>query len=284
MTQNTPVQTRIEINAFGHEHIDGALALSRGENWPHRREDWLLAHHLSKGVVAVDPEGRVVGTLMMTPYGDTCGTINMVIVDKAMRGLGLGRRMMESAIALAGDRQLRLIATQEGLPLYEKLGFVAIGAVRQHQGPVTTLARPDGIEVLQPDDLAAIQALDTKAFGANRTTLIEALHRHGEIAVVRKDHHIIAYAAIRAFGRGEVIGPVVAPDLEMAKTLIAYHAASRPGAFLRVDTDIETGLHPFLSEIGLAHAGGGVTMQRPPKAGADDVHAKLYALASQALG
>lgn len=284
MKGNAMQNSQIDIVAFGPEHIEGAVALSRAEGWPHRQADWMLVQELSTGVAAVDAEGRVTGTTLLTPYGEDCATINMVIVDKSMRGLGLGRKLMERAVALAEGRPLRLVATDEGLPLYEKLGFVANGQITQHQGAVHPIARPDGVEDMQPDDLDSLKALDREAYGADRSALIDALAKHGKIAVVRKGHAIEAWAAIRAFGRGEVIGPVIAPDAKTACALIAYHASSRPGAFLRVDTGSETGIAPWLTEIGLAHAGGGTTMRRPAKEDAEQARRKVYALANQALG
>ena len=56
------------------------------------------------------------------------------------------------------------------------------------------------------------------------------------------------------------------------------------GAFLRADTDSRTGLADWLTEIGLAHVGGGVTMDRPSRQDAAQVRPKVYALANQALG
>jgi GNAT superfamily N-acetyltransferase len=276
--------SQIDIFAFGPEHIEGAVTLSRAESWPHSIADWLLVAELSAGVVAVDAQGQVTGTTLVTPYGTDCATINMVIVDKSMRGLGLGRKLMERAVALAEGRPLRLVATSEGLPLYEKLGFVATGQIRQHQGDVHPMARPDGVEDMQPGDLEGLKALDREAYGADRSALIDALAAHGEIAVIRKGKAIEAWAAIRPFGRGEVIGPVIAPDAKTACALIAYHASSRPNAFLRVDTGSETGIAPWLSEIGLVHVGGGTAMRRPPKEDAEQARRKVYALANQALG
>lgn len=278
------MHTQIDLVAFGPEHIDGAVALSQAESWPHRREDWMLAQHLSAGVVATDADGRVTGTTLVTPYGEDCATINMVIVDRSMRGLGLGRKLMERAFALAGERPLRLVATKEGLPLYEKLGFVASGEIRQHQGAVRPLERPEGVEAMRAGDIDALKALDREAYGADRSALIDALVERGSIAVVRKGAAIEAWAAIRAFGRGEVIGPVIAPDARTACALIAYHAATRPGAFLRVDTGSETGLSPWLADIGLAHVGGGIAMRKPERANAEQARRKVYALANQALG
>jgi GNAT superfamily N-acetyltransferase len=277
-------ESEIEFQAFGPEHIEGAVALSRVEKWPHRPEDWQMALQLGLGAVALDKTGHIVGTILVTPYGKDFATISMVIVDQSMRGKGLGRRLMEKAFALAGDRSLGLIATKEGLPLYEKLGFVAYGAIVQHQGHVIRVAARDGVEAAGKDDLAQIKALDRDAYGADRETLIEALAQRGEFAVIRRNGAVTAYAAIRAFGRGEVVGPVVAPSAEDAKTLIGFFAATRLGAFLRVDTNSATGIAGWLEEIGLAHVGGGVTMNRPPKDGAREGALRVYALANQALG
>ncbi|MFD2057426.1 GNAT family N-acetyltransferase [Mesorhizobium calcicola] len=277
-------QGEIEIQDFGPDHIEGALALSRQENWPHRPQDWQMALQLSSGAVAVDDQGRVTGTILVTPYGTDCAMINMVIVDRNVRGKGLGRRLMEQAFDLARDRPLRLVATTDGMPLYEKLGFVPSGTILQHQGMVKELGAPNGVEAAHIDDLPEIKALDRDAYGADREALIDALAERGQFAIIRRNGAIEAYAAIRPFGRGEVIGPVIAGNAEDAKTLIRFFAASRPGAFLRVDTDSRTGIAGWLEEIGLAHAGGGVAMDRPPKNGAEQIRQKVYALANQALG
>lgn len=277
-------QGEIELQAFGPHHIEGAVALSRQENWPHRPQDWQMALQLSNGAVALDDQGRVAGTILVTPYGMDCAMINMVIVDRNVRGKGLGRRLMDQAFALAGKRPLRLVATADGMPLYEKLGFVPSGTILQHQGKVAELGAPDGVEAAGPDDLPEIKALDRDAYGADREALIDALAERGQFAVIRRDGATEAYAAIRPFGRGEVIGPIIAESAAEAKALIGFFAAPRPGAFLRVDTGSGTGIAGWLEEIGLTHVGGGVAMDRPPKTVAAQARPKVYALANQALG
>lgn len=277
-------QGEIQIQAFGPDHIEGAVALSRQENWPHRPQDWQMALQLSSGAVALDDQGRVTGTILVTPYGAECAMINMVIVDRNVRGKGLGRRLMEQAFDLAGGRPLRLVATTDGMPLYQKLGFVPSGTILQHQGKVAELAAPEGVEAAGADDLPEIKALDREAYGADREALIDALAERGQFAVIRRNGAIEGYAAIRPFGRGEVIGPVIAGNVEDAKALISFFATSRPGAFLRADTDSRAGIADWFGEIGLAHVGGGVTMDRPPRKDAAQARPKVYALANQALG
>ncbi|AYG62613.1 GNAT family N-acetyltransferase [Rhizobium jaguaris] len=274
----------INLVSFTSEHINGALALSRQAKWPHRAEDWHMGLHLSRGVAAIDEAGRVVGTILMTPYGEDCATINMVIVDETLRGRGLGRKLMDEAMALAGDRSLRLIATADGLPLYRKLGFVAVGEIYQHQGHLTDLAPLGDVEGATAGDFSAIKALDRAAFGADRSALIDVLASVAEVAVIRRNGRIEAYGALRAFGRGDVIGPVVASRTEDAKSLITALALRKSSTFLRVDTNETSGLTEWLAQIGLRHVGGGIAMRQPIGGMAVSQDARIFTLANQALG
>lgn len=275
--------SQIDLVTFGPEHLGAAIDLSRQAGWPHRSEDWQMALALSEGVVAVG-DGRVVGTVLMTPYKTECATINMVIVDETMRGRGLGRRLMDAAFQIAADRPLRLVATAEGLPLYKKLGFCEIGTVLQHQGVVGEIAAPTETEDATVGDLHALTELDRVAFGADREGLMAYLAKVGEFAVTRRDGRISGFAALRSFGRGDVIGPVVAADLTDAKALVRHFIAKRPSRFLRVDTTDDSNLSPWLAEQGLAHVGGGIAMAKPQIHRAADRAATTFALANQALG
>jgi GNAT superfamily N-acetyltransferase len=299
MSKNTvPKRTvpkrTVRCLAFEPKFLKDALALSQQAQWPHRLEDWSLTLALSQGLVAVDAEtSEVVGTVLMTPYGEDTATINMVIVDEGWRGQGLGRRLMDEAMALAAARPLRLVATTDGLPLYEKLGFRAVGTVLQHQGeagPAPMVAAED-IAPAGVDDRTAIAALDRQAFGADRGLLLERFAEVGSFTLLRRNGTPVGFAALRDFGRGQVIGPVVAPDAEGAKALIGPIIAANPGKFLRVDTTADTGLGPWLADCGLRHVGGGIAMRRPaptavPPSAAPVSAAGIstYALASQALG
>ncbi|WP_377811266.1 GNAT family N-acetyltransferase (plasmid) [Azospirillum sp. A29] len=289
MNKNTVPKRAIDCAAFEPKHLDDALALSRQAQWPHRLEDWSLLLSLSRGLVAVDAgSGRLVGTVLTTPYGEDAATINMVIVDEDWRGQGLGRRLMDEAMALADDRPLRLVATSEGLPLYEKLGFREVGTVLQHQGeagPVPPVAAEE-VAPAGAEDLAAIAALDRQAFGADRRLLLERIAGVGSFTLLRRNGVPAGFAALRDFGRGQVVGPVVAPDADGAKALIGPLVAAHPGKFLRVDTTADTGLALWLADCGLRPVGGGIAMRRPAPAAAPASPAPVstFALASQALG
>lgn len=294
MSKNTVPKRTVHCLAFEPKHLEDALALSRQAQWPHRLEDWSLTLSLSRGLVAVDAEtSQVVGTVLMTPYGEDAATINMVIVDEGWRGLGLGRRLMDEAMGLAGNRPLRLVATTDGLPLYEKLGFRAVGTVLQHQGEASpmSLVAVEDVAPARTGDLDAITALDRQAFGADRNLLLERFAGLGAFTLLRRNGDPVGYAALRDFGRGQVIGPVVAPDADGAMALIGPIIAANSGKFLRVDTTTDANLGPWLADCGLHHVGGGIAMRRPAptvSAAASTTTAaapvSTFALASQALG
>ncbi|CUX60260.1 MULTISPECIES: GNAT family N-acetyltransferase [Agrobacterium] len=273
----------IDIQAFQPDHLDAAVELSRQAGWPHRKDDWALALSISKGFVALD-NGRVVGTAMASLLGDSCATVNMVIVDEAMRGRGVGRQLMQAAMAAAENRECRLTATADGLPLYEKMGFVACGQVLQYQGVPLATDRPAGVAWADKIEPAELAVLDAQAFGADRGNLFAVLAERARFALVQEQGVIKGFAALRTFGRGEVIGPIVAEDVEIAKDLISFIVSERAGEFLRVDTTVDAGLAPWLAEHGLAHVGGGIAMRRPKADIVADKKFKTFALTSQALG
>lgn len=270
----------IAFEPFAKRHLDEAVGLSRGEKWPHRRDDWALGLHLSRGVAAT-ADGRLIGTALATPFGPVT-MLNMIIVAPEMRGQGLGRTLVERAMR-PGSEAWRLIATKDGVPLYRKLGFVETGEVVQHQGPVAAVAPTEGVSWAQAGDVDAIAALDRAATGIDRGSLIAALARHGRLAVLRDAGGLAGYGAIRLFGRGEVAGPVIARDARDAQRLLRFLLAGREGGFIRVDTQTDSGLAPWLAGLGLAHVGGGIRMSLGT-APQPSSPFRSFALAAQALG
>jgi len=273
--------TQLDMVPFGTQHLEGALALSRQAGWPHRLADWETALKLSTGVVVLEND-KVVGTTLTTHFG-SCATINMVIVAETMRGRGLGRRLMEAGLDAARGVPCRLVATQEGLPLYEKVGFRQVGDILQCQGFCSAVEAPVDVEWMQSGDVAEIAALDEAAFGADRSKLISYLKDIGRLAVIRRDGYIAGFAVMRAFGRGEVIGPVVAPNAKDARKLIQFQMAARRDRFLRIDTPKSSGLSQWLAERGLVHVGDATAMQRGGEANPAP-RFKTFGLANHAFG
>lgn len=274
----------VKFAAMDASHLIGALLMSQDAGWPHRIEDWAFVAGISNGVVALEGD-QVVATALVTPFGEVA-MANLIIVDSKLRGRGLGRKIMDHALERCSPSVWQLVATRDGLPLYESLGFKEAGEILQHQGIATSIT-PTGGAVwadADADAMAAIRLMDASATGMDRNTLYDALAGDARFAVLRNGAKITGFAAVRNFGRGEVVGPVAASTLEDAQRLISLILSEREGQFMRVDTNADSGLAPWLSEHGLVAAGGGVQMQMGTGAITPTGPQQIFALASQALG
>lgn len=268
--------SKITLVPFERAHLEGAFALSKAEGWPQRLEDWALVQSLSTGVVALSGT-RVVGCALRTDFGAGHATVNMVIVGREARGQGLGRRVLETVCDT--DRALRLVATEAGRPVYEKLGFQTVAMIAQHQGVLGEVQATGRAESARPEDAAAIALLESDSFGAERSALSAWIAAQTHCAVIRRDGDVVGYASRRDFGRGVLIGPVVAETPEDAKALISYHLSALAGQFVRLDILEDSGVSDWLAAHGLDRVDGPPLMERGPK---PDLKARV-ALFSQAL-
>lgn len=267
--------------------LPGAHALSQAVRWPHRLEDWRVTLALGEGLAAVDAEGRLAGVALWWIFGDTLATLGTVIVSPEVQRAGIGRRLLQAIVAAAGPRAIRLNATAEGLRLYESLGFVAAGGIRQHQGVPAAGLVPTATEAeirpLAAADRPALLALDRRAAGGDRGAMLRALDALSTGLVAQRDGRLVGYALCRDFGRGRLVGPVVADSEATALALVSRHVAEASG-FLRVDIpdDAET-LSAWLAGAGLAGVDRVRAMVRgtPPEAAPE---ARIFGLASQAMG
>ena len=269
--------------AMQPEHLPGAVRLSADAGWPHREEDWRLILDISHGFVAVQ-EGEVVATALATPFGNAA-MVNMVIVDASLRRKGIARAMMERVMAVADPASWHLIATDAGLPLYEAFGFSRTGKIVRYQGNVADVRSSGDACWGSSSDLAAVIRLDKAASGMDRAAMYSALSKVARIAVLRRSDGIVGHAFVRDFGRGRVVGPVVASSVGAAQSLISFIMSEDAGALLRVDTGVHTGLGAWLERNGLsADAAGGIVMQAGTVASGPTRPVSVFALAAQALG
>jgi hypothetical protein len=209
----------------------------------------------------------------------------MIIVTKAAQGRGCGARLMDALLAAAHPRTVTLNSTTEGLALYERRGFMRTGVVQQHQGiphgrheaPPESLVKP-----MAATDFDAVERLDRQATGWDRRPMLKRLLEVGEGFVLARDGEPRGYAISRRFGRGHVIGPVVAERLDDARTLIEAALARLGQVFVRVDTAATTQLGDWLERIGLPQVGDATTMVRGPRLPPQGP-ARMFALANQSF-
>jgi predicted N-acetyltransferase YhbS len=266
--------------------IATATVLSREQAWPHREEDWALFLDAGEGIVA-ERAGRVLGTVMAWRYGEDFAAVGMVIVASDVQGQGVGRKLMEAMLDRLAGRSVVLNATAAGLPLYEKLGFVETGVIHQHQAFAPGVAVAEGIPggrmktMSRSDD--GLGDLYSRASGMDRTALFERLVANAHTVVLTRNHQTVGFAQDRRFGRGWLIGPVVAPDPGGAKALILHALHPRAGSFCRLDVAGDSGLSEWLEEIGLPRVDSVRTMVRGRSPNRDP-GISVLAIAAQALG
>lgn len=286
MQTTTLMNVPILIRPMTVLDLPAATELSQEQQWPHRIEDWELFLEQGEGLVA-ERDGKVTGTTLAWRFGEDMATIGMVIVGPAAQRQGIGRKLMTEMLNRLAGRTILLNATEDGLELYRQLGFVEIGQVRQYHGiardvPLAELSRGDRVRPKGKAD-TALADVYSAAGGMDRRALFKALARDSRTVVYTRDNEAVGFAMIRRFGRGWVIGPVVAPDAAVAKALILHWLAVKQGSFCRIDVAEESGLGAWVESLGLPFAGAVRTMARgsAPKSGEQ---ARIFALAAQALG
>jgi GNAT superfamily N-acetyltransferase len=274
-------------------------ALSIAVGWPHRAEDWQLMRGIGRGIVALDEIDRVLGSAMWFPYTESLAAVGMVITSPRLQALGTGQWLMKRIMAECEGRAFRLNATRAALRLYLSLDFNRQKTVFQCQGEANwpeswseSWPRPSETAELRPlveADLAGIIARDAEAYGVPRTKLITGLLQQSSGHGLFRSDQLEAFALCRRFGRGHVVGPVVASCDEDAIAVVAPHVVAHERHFLRLDTHLEAGpFRTFIEHAGLSVYDTVTTLSL--HAGFTDPNRRnasqpvTYALASQAFG
>jgi predicted N-acetyltransferase YhbS len=286
---DAPVSDGVTLRAMTPADLGAAQALTAEQRWPHRPADWEQAFRHGEGFVA-ERDGQVVGTGMRWRWGPRHATVGLIVVAPACQGRRIGHRLMTALLEGLEQHTVLLHATADGRGLYERLGFVRIGEVRQHQGisqPTPPIALDAGwrLRPATESSLPTLRALDAQARSMPRDALMDELFREADATVVLDhDDHACGFAMLRRFGRGHAIGPVVAPNAEGAKALIAHLSGLNAGRFTRIDIDFDSGLAEWLETLGLLRVDAPTTMLRGEPLVTAERGPRLYAIVMQALG
>jgi GNAT superfamily N-acetyltransferase len=286
------ISSTVEIGGYQLECCPMTVAdiprlheLSVSVSWPHRADDWAMALALGRGWVARDPIGRVLGSAMWFPLSEDVASVGMVITSPKLQENGTGRWLMGRILSETAGRARVLNATKEAYRLYVSLGFRTLAEVSQMNGIITACPDfPCHARPMRPEDRAAILALDEAAMGLSRRAVIETVLALSEGLVIERAGRIEGFSLMRPFGRGRVIGPIVALDEADALALTGPFVAAHPGAFLRVDTREPQGAYrDFLTVAGMTRYDTVLRMALealPEPAGP----ARTFGLVNQALG
>jgi ribosomal protein S18 acetylase RimI-like enzyme len=214
------------LRQLRHSDLRDALELSRLAGWNQTKDDWELLLQLDpQGCFGIEVEHHIVATTTLLCYGKQLAWIGMVLTKPDYRRMGFARRLMQAALQRSVSLNItsvKLDATADGQPLYEKLGFTTEQIVErwsrdssQGQNEQTHSARGSAAVVSKE--------MDREAFGADRTAVLHELTvRNPPVATPE------GFSFSRAGSRSRYFGPCVAADQQTARTVIDQTLRASP--------------------------------------------------------
>ncbi len=196
--------------------IPAAFAISCAAGWNQTETDWAMMIRLNpETCFGMECEGELAATAVLTCYGQRLAWVGMVLTAERFQRRGFARALLERVLLEAdvrGIRTVKLDATEQGEPIYARLGFVAEQRVER------CLGRGGGAGA----ELTGVPGdLDARAFGADRSALVRNLGS----ALVCEGGFVQRRAGVRA----RYLGPCVAEDVAAAGRLVRAALATDAG-------------------------------------------------------
>ena len=234
----------INIRLLFESDITAAMQPKQAAGWNQTEEDWrrLLALE-PNGCFAAVKGGRLVGTTTTTTYGNELAWIGMVLVDPKERRQGIATRLMNVALNYLNGKvaTVKLDATAQGQPVYERLGFEVESVLERWSGtPNARNAR--GSNVWDEDGIHDVLALDRLAFATDRSKLLKKLIDDACVPPVllrATDGTLSGYALARSGTNADYVGPVVAKTPQHVETLLDEVLSDLPEPRVYIDFNTE---------------------------------------------
>ena len=198
--------------------IPAAAGLSEQAGWNQTGDDWRLLIDLApEGCLAIEVDGELAATTTLLCYGQRLAWIGMVLTKMSYRGRGLARRLLTQALTKADQMRIetvKLDSTDQGRPLYEKMGFRREQAVERwcRPGSSHTLSAAAPVEETHVKDW---RVADHRAFGADRSELLERLARRSQPPLFIEGSYLLTRPGLRT----RYLGPSVCKTSGTARTL-----------------------------------------------------------------
>lgn len=265
------------IRTLVQADIHAALELSSAAGWNQTAEDWQMLLELqADGCFGIHSDGRLAATTTLVTYGRRLAWLGMVLTLPAFRNRGFAARLVAHALSFAdqlGVETVKLDATDQGQPIYERYGFRAEDAVERWQGsPVLSAGVCNGA----PFDESAMH-LDCNAFGADRSHALRLLAARGWACGSER-----GYVMARPGSRAAYLGPCVAQTGDAAEALIRRALSGNTGPWFWDLLPANAAAVRIANELGFAPVRRLVRMYRGRELRAQNE--MIYALAGFELG
>jgi GNAT superfamily N-acetyltransferase len=235
----------MHLRAMTKEDIPAGLRLKELAGWNQTAADWNRFLDASpEGCFVAEVEGRVCGTATTISYESKFAWIGMVLVDPGHRSQGIGTKLLEKTIEHLDQRKMptmKLDATPQGKPLYEKLGFVTEYGIERwilRRPPHADAGIADSKRVsLSTAQLESILGRDRDVFGADRGSLLCSLHKEAPHFAMGSWNNgtLRGYTFGRRGSFADHLGPWMASDEAAAQHLLEQFQARTSRENLIVD-------------------------------------------------
>ena len=273
------------VGVFDKKNI---VQLSREVGWDYSEEDVEEVFKSGRMVGHRLESGEVISSAALFPYGEELATLGVVIVNPAYKGKGLGRELVESVLASKDERSILLVATREGKPLYEKMGFKVTGMITKYIASAFHPPQNQPEFLLSPmtgEDIEKVASLDAQAFRGDRIEMLRARYERSISSLVLRDSlgKMIGYGMCVQGSVHRVAGPIVAPTAYEAAGILQELLRMGEGS-VRLDTSTDDiAFHSYLEGFGFEEDSRSPIMVQGEDV-LDSRNGMLFSLASQALG
>ena len=195
------------------------LGLSRQAGWNQTESDWRRFINMEpEGCFVAELDGSPVGTTTTCVFGHQVAWIAMVLVDKNVRGRGIGTGLLEHALDYLKERKvgtIRLDATPAGRPIYEKLGFVPEYELARFEGACCVpraAYRVAERRTLNAERTRDIIEFDRRMTGTDRAKMLSRLFEEFPelVRCVMQGRKVEGYVAGRPGANAIQVGPCIA--------------------------------------------------------------------------
>jgi GNAT superfamily N-acetyltransferase len=247
----------------------------------------------AEGFLVGHLDHRLVCSASIIRYGSDYAHLGYLLAAPDMRGRGLERLALTSALRLAHGYTIGVDAPRDQLGLFRLHGFTPTASTIRYQGAPAPQSRRDRcVSALLRRDFNQVGMLDAAAFGAPRHAVaIAVAASRGQHTLVYRDNSVIlGYGVLRPAHDGMRIGPLYADSEIVASALL--DGLCGIATTLKADTvaidvpDTSPAAIGLVSSRGLHPAGGTVRMYRLGHNGVpNNAASRLYfALTSLELG
>ncbi|MBJ7993437.1 GNAT family N-acetyltransferase [Bacillus mycoides] len=285
------IELKMRVERLRKEDTEDIVTLSSYIGWDYNREE--VETIFNSGIVygVWNERKKLIASAAIILYGETLASIGMVIVHPDYKGRGIGKAITDSCVkSVSTQTPIMLIATDEGKPLYEKLGFRAVSYVSKYicnsyNVNYTCVGNKEYMMNYEECDLEDIIQIDKDAFGTNREEFLKKRIVQSEQCIVVKDkeQNVLGYGISIQTPENKIIGPIVAKNDKMAMRMVHYLVREHNGK-LRID--VPEGKKDFMKELEII---GFKKVNTPPimMKNSDQFlkrNGELYSIAAQIFG